>query len=44
MLRWWDWENGGDNGISDERESTYGTAVRERVLKEAVKLEKPVLE
>ncbi|KAJ9293735.1 hypothetical protein DTO271G3_7617 [Paecilomyces variotii] len=44
LLRWWDWENGGDNGISDERKSTYGTAVRDRVLKEAVKLERPVLE
>ncbi|KAL1877685.1 hypothetical protein Plec18167_004651 [Paecilomyces lecythidis] len=44
LLRWWDWEHKEDNGISDKREPKYGTAVRDRVLKEAVKLERPVLE
>lgn len=46
LLRWWEWDSDG-NGDSKDRESgerRYGTAVRERVLKEAVKLERPAIE
>ncbi|KAL1998177.1 hypothetical protein VTN02DRAFT_6718 [Thermoascus thermophilus] len=46
LLRWWEWDSDGDGDSRDSEEGgerRYGTAVRERVLKEAVKLERPAI-
>jgi len=48
LLKWWEWDNDDDDNNTDGEGSgggkRYGSAVRERVVKGAVKLERPVIE
>jgi inner membrane protease subunit 2 len=47
LLKWWDWDkaNGEEGGVDGQKEDGQGyrNSVRERVLKEAVKVERPTL-